>query len=286
MKRVSLFLLCITYLQLYSQTTNQEIVTNNTVIELYKAGLGKTVIISKINTSVCQFDLSTEKLIELKKSGISDEIIDAMLAYKSGNNNSNISPNNQQTQNAVTKGDLPSGIYYCKGSPCELVELEPSVYSQAKTGSGLLTAITYGLAKTKNKATLSGDKANLQIEDSLPAFYFYFDKSQSGNLSGSQQMGWFSAATSPNEFLLVKFTLSSDKKSREVVTGSWNSYEGMTSGIDNAQKISFKHEKVSQGVYKVYLEKAIPKGEYCFMYAGGTTAYGSPLQKVFDFGIK
>jgi hypothetical protein len=61
----------------------------------------------------------------------------------------------------------------------------------------------------------------------------------------------------------------------------------MSSGIDDNNKISFKFEKVSQGVYKVFTEQELEEGEYCFMYAGGTSIYGNaPLQKVYDFGIK
>ena len=86
--------------------------------------------------------------------------------------------------------------------------------------------------------------------------------------------------------MFLLFTLSNNKKSREVVTGSWNSYAGMSSGIDDKYKIAFKYEKVSPGVYKVYTEKPLDAGEYCFMYAGGTATYGTaPLQKVYDFGV-
>ncbi|HYM95075.1 MAG TPA: hypothetical protein VET23_13100, partial [Chitinophagaceae bacterium] len=203
----------------FAQINTPEIVNNKTIIQLQKAGLSKAVIISKINSSVCSFDLSTDQLIGLKKAGIADEVIDAMLKKSS----SSSAGNNENTNiKADSVKVLPSGIYYCKGQPCELVELEPSVYSQAKSGSGILTALTYGIAKTKQKATLSGAKANLQIEDSLPYFYFYFDRAQGGNLNNSSNIMWFSTATSPNEFILVNFTIESNKKSREVVTGSWN----------------------------------------------------------------
>jgi hypothetical protein len=204
--------------------------------------------------------------------------------------NSNETASAQLASNtAVQDNSVESGIYYCKGEPCKLMELEPSVYSQAKMGSGILTGITYGIAKTKMKATLSGSNANMQIEENNPVFYFYFDKNTTNNLgSSSAQNIWFSSATSPNEFMLIKFTESKNKKSREVVTGSFNSYAGLSSGIDDKYKVPFKYEKVSPGVYKVYTEKPLEAGEYCFMYAGGTTlGYGSTvLQKVYDFGVK
>ncbi|MBP6234171.1 MAG: hypothetical protein KA428_13005, partial [Chitinophagaceae bacterium] len=260
----------------FSQTTDT--VTNQTIIQLHKAGLGKDVLKSKIQSSTCNFDLSTEGLIALKKAGIPDEVINTML-NKSNATSTNISTQNNTVASTDTAKNVSPGIYYCKGKPCDLMELEASVYSQAKMGSGLLTSLTYGIAKTKMKATLSGDEANLQVKETSPTFYFYFDKSSSNSFGNNgAQSFWFASATSPNEFLLVKFTAT--KKSREVVTGSWNSYAGMSSGIDDDNKISFKYEKLSQGVYRVYTEQPLKKGEYCFMYAGGTATYGgAPLQK-------
>lgn len=283
MKRFALSMLLVLAFAFSSQAqTKEDTVTNKTVIQLKTAGLSADIIKAKIQGSACRFDFSTDALIALKKANVPDDVITAML----NKSNSTSATTNNQSGSTDTVANVTPGIYYCKGKTCKLTELEASVYSQAKMGSGILTAMTYGAAKTKMKATLSGDKANLQIEERKPVFYFYFDKSSSNNFgNNAAQAFWFASATSPNEFLLVKF--STTKKSREVVTGSWNSYAGMSSGIDDKNKVSFKYEKISQGVYKVYTEQALEDGEYCFMYAGGTAVYGNaPLQKVYDFGIK
>lgn len=279
MLRYTLFLL-VSLVFSFSSEAQTDTVTNKTVIQLKSAGLSSDIIKSKIQGSPCRFDLSTDALIALKKANIPDDVITAMLSK------SNTTTASSQTGAVENETNVTPGIYYCKGQPCKLTELEASVYSQGKMGSGILTAMTYGVAKTKMKATLSGDKANLQVAERKPTFYFYFDKSSSNNFGNNGvQSFWFASATSPNEFLLVKF--STTKKSREVVTGSWNSYAGLSSGIDDKNKVSFKYEKVSQGVYKVFTEQALEEGEYCFMYAGGTAVYGNaPLQKVYDFGIK
>jgi hypothetical protein len=286
MKNFTIILLLLTAFASTTKAQNTtDTVTNKTIIQLKGAGLSDDIIKSKIGNSVCNFDLSTDALITLKKAGIPDDVINAMLTKKNTTSSSTSSVNNPSSSTNTEKSIVP-GIYYCKGKPCDLLELEASVYSQAKAGSGILTSLTYGIAKTKMKATLSGNKANLQVEEINPTFYFHFDKSSSNNFSnnGAQSL-WFASATSPNEFILVKF--STTKKSREVVTGSWSTYSGMSSGIDDDNKIPFKYEKISQGVYKIYTEKPLKKGEYCFMYAGGTATYASaPLQKVYDFGIK
>ena len=174
---------------------------------------------------------------------------------------------------------LSSGIYYLESQTGQYKEIDANMFSQSKQGSGLLTSMTYGLAKTKQKAILSGTKANLQIDADTPSFYFIFDKEKS-SLSETTQ-----SATNPNQFILVKFNITSNKKSRELVTGSYNYYEGGASGIDDSQKIPFKYEKIAQGIYKIYPEQVLPQGEYCFLCTVGTTAGNISAQKVFDFGI-
>ncbi len=267
---------------------NVDSINNDTVLELKTTGFSNEIIKSKIQNSYCNFDLTTKALISLKNAGISDDIITLMLTRVNNVTNIKITDNSKIVEEP-NKGVEP-GVYYCKGMPCNLIELEASVYSQSKTGSGIATALSYGIAKTKAKATLSGASANLILEELKPTFYFYFVRNSGNNFgSAGTSFGWFTSATSPNEFILVKFEVT--KKAREVVTGSWSTYSGMSSGIDDDNKIEFKYEKISPGVYRVYTEKPLVKGQYCFMYAGSssttTTMYGgAPMQKVYDFAIK
>lgn len=152
------------------------------------------------------------------------------------------------------------------------------------------TALTYGIAKTKSKAVLSGPTANLQLPFNAPIFFFVFPKS-SGNIGNEgNQNSWVSNATSPNEFMLIKLRSvnTSRSKSREVVTGSFGTYSGFSSGVPEENKVGFKFEKQSSGVYKLFFEAPLAPGEYAFIHAGGsaTAAGGAPAQKAFDFSIK
>jgi hypothetical protein len=53
--------------------------TNDDILELYKAGVSERVILQKIKSFPTRFDTSTQTLIQLKSSGLSDSIILAML---------------------------------------------------------------------------------------------------------------------------------------------------------------------------------------------------------------
>src|SRR5687767_14443110 len=79
-----------------------EVMTNDEVIALSKAGLNPSIIINKIRTSKTNFDMSTDALIKLKQAGISDEIVTTMLEAKSGKSLSN---NNGNPANVKSAGD-------------------------------------------------------------------------------------------------------------------------------------------------------------------------------------
>jgi tetratricopeptide (TPR) repeat protein len=57
-----------------------EVLSNESITSMVRAGLGEELVIGKIRTSSGQYDLSADALIALKKSGVSDRVIQAMLA--------------------------------------------------------------------------------------------------------------------------------------------------------------------------------------------------------------
>jgi hypothetical protein len=79
-----------------------ETLTNSEIILMTKAGLSEELIARKIADSNAKFDTATEALIELKKSGVADEIIALMLEKKPLNQNVDL-PNadNLQSNNLI-----------------------------------------------------------------------------------------------------------------------------------------------------------------------------------------
>jgi hypothetical protein len=55
---------------------------NEDVIKLAKAGFKDATILKKIGSSSCQFDTSTDALTQLKKSGVSEAVVEAMMDAK------------------------------------------------------------------------------------------------------------------------------------------------------------------------------------------------------------
>jgi hypothetical protein len=280
----------------YAQAATDTL-TNKSVLDLKSAGLGTDVIKAKIVTSPCNFDLTTNGLIALKQAGLTDDVISmmvgktsqastvqAMMAAAANKGRPAYQDANGQSSTNSASAKIEAGIYYSKTGEEKPTELEASVYSQSKRGAGVLGSLTGGIAKTKMTSTVNGGNANLQITETRPVFLFYFDKNNANNSSFGSSNVWLSSATSPNEFILVKF--NSGKKSREVVTGSYGTYSGMSSGIDDNNKVSFKYEKLAPGQYRVYFEEPLKQGEYGFMFANGAASSLGTMQKVYDFGVK
>src|SRR5215470_12104107 len=58
----------------------QETLTNQSIVEMLRAGLSERVVIAKIHASPSSFDTSTDALIALKKNGVSEKVIEAMMS--------------------------------------------------------------------------------------------------------------------------------------------------------------------------------------------------------------
>lgn len=255
-----------------------ETLTNKEVITLTKIGLEPSVIISKIQASNTSFDVSTDGLIDLTNNGVPAEVIKAMM--KAEQQTAIAEANQQDLDNPLTH--RATGIYYY--NPGEetkkMRRVDPNVVSTSQAGGvgvSIAGAVTRGLANEKLKSSLSGRESRLQVWETNPVFYFYFE-----NNSNPHADSWFFAtATSPNEFVLVE--LDAKKDSREFVVARGNAF-GNSMGIPDKQKVPFDYEEVEQGIYKVFFKEPLRKGEYCFLYASSMPSHYSN-DKVFDFGV-
>jgi len=69
--------------------TAQEILTNDSVIKLVKAGFSEDVVVASINSKPGQYDTSTDGLIALKTAGAGEKVISAIIAKASSPSPSN-----------------------------------------------------------------------------------------------------------------------------------------------------------------------------------------------------
>lgn len=270
--------------------SRDEVLTNETVIAMTKAGFGVPVIVAKIRSSLPDFKLTMADMVKLKQEGVPDAVIEEMLHSSQPGTDGSGTPSKDKAKTDPNDPATPheAGVYVLKESEGrqQLIQLEASVYSQSKSGGFFKSAMTYGIAKIKSKAVLAGDHAQAQFDMARPTFYFYFEVTNSG-LSNSGNV-WQGASSSPNEFVLVKTEVK--KNSRELVVGQMNAFGAQSGALDKYLQ-AFDYEKIAPGIYKVTPKANLTDGEYCFFYGGsaamptyGMGSVGSP--KVFDFGIR
>lgn len=71
---------CAASLSLYAQQSPEAPLTNTAVIKLVRAGFKEKTVIAIIHSRANRFNLDPDRLIELKRNGVSENIILAMLA--------------------------------------------------------------------------------------------------------------------------------------------------------------------------------------------------------------
>jgi len=129
---LSLFILATP--RIHSQSTLESDVDNSRVIEMSHKGLGDDVIIARIKASATKFNLSDDDLAALKKAGVSDSVVAAMI---------------QSTQ-------LTSPKVAIDGNPVEVRTI-----GEQKVGGRLGHAVSFGIMSVKNKAYLQGQHASV-----------------------------------------------------------------------------------------------------------------------------
>jgi hypothetical protein len=261
----------------------EDVVTNQTVLDMVGAKLPADVIVTKIQTSKTNFDLSTDALVKLNQSSVPSDVIKAMMQKSSAPAPAaNAAPEPTDPNDPNAWHDPGIYIYTSNGRERKLILLEPTVYSQGKSGGHFASAMTYGIAKVKWKAVVRNAHANVKIGDPHASFYFYFEEKGAG-LSHPQ----FGGTSTPNEFTLLKFDVKSDE--RETTVMKANAF-GSSAGTDDKANIPFSFEKLKPGIYKVSSKQPLSPGEYCFLGAGiggGAFAPGAAqANRLFDFSVE
>jgi len=130
---IGLILFCGTQVAL-SQSSLESDVDNARIIDMTYKGLGDDVIIARIKASATKFALSDDDLASLKKAGVSDAVVAAMI---------------QSTQLTIPKVMID-------GNPVEVRTI-----GEQKLGGRLGHVVSLGIKSEKNKAYLQGQHASL-----------------------------------------------------------------------------------------------------------------------------
>ena len=246
-----------------------EVFGNDSVIALTKAGLGADVLLSKIASLPCSYDVSTEGIMRLKGAGVENPVIAAMVDRCTGAS---------KAQGAVVAGSDPSvkrppGLYVDlgNGSTRDLVRVRPTNANGGRiTGNGSL------LFPLRTLLSVPRAMAQIVAGSAQPTFYFYFetDDAKVGDFGTSRTI----SAQSPAEFTLVR--LKPKDGQREITVGKQKMFGG-TIGLDPKDSIHFSTEEIGDGIFAVRPGAPLAAGEYGFVLRSGSEAY-----QVFDFQVR
>jgi hypothetical protein len=232
----------------------QEVLTNDSVIQMIKAGLPEAVVIAKIKSTATKFDLKTDSLVNLKKAGVSDKVLEAMVAAGSGS---------APTTGAMPAPPAPAVAAGALKNTDVIYQLVSGKYVELfATSANLETNMAF--FQSKSEVVLEGKRAQYRTTDKQPVF-----------------LSTYSSTDAP----LVRLKQGDDHNDRnlKIGSGAFMPFGGTQKmGVRNEDKIPVTIERDPRGFYKVTPSAALPPGEYGFILA---TGFGAGSGKIYDFGV-
>jgi hypothetical protein len=226
----------------------QEVLTNESVVEMVKAGLSERVIIAKIRNNPTKFDTQTDALIALKENGVPEKVIEAIMS--------------------PSASSAPAGSV-AMAPPPAASPARPTVYQIV--GGKEVELVAAGSEVQRNNArysrstevVIAGNKAKVRTAERQPVFVL---------------------TTPPSEMPLVKLDPGKNDRNLKVGSGSRVPYGGSTStrGIRGEDMIEVDAERDSRGFYWVKPRAPLAPGEYGFVATRGGSPMGSSIH---DFGV-
>jgi hypothetical protein len=232
----------------------QEVLSNDSVIAMKKAGLSDAVILAKIRSSQAKFDTSTQALVALKQAGLPDAVIEAMVAH-AGPARPGAAPSTAAVPRGSTTGP-PQGreaIFHVRGG--QYVEMVPAIAS---------VETNFQVFSSKSELVLKGRKASFRVDDRQPVFF---------------------SAWAPNEAPLVRLKPGDkhDDRNLKFSSGAFMPYGGtQKTGVRSEDIIDVESEKDTGGLYRLKPREPLKAGEYGFIITSG---FGGGGGKIYDFGI-
>jgi hypothetical protein len=163
----------------------QQPLDNDAIIKLARAGLSDEQIITTINGSAGNYDISTDGLIALKAAKVGDRVVAAMVVKASGpgaspasGNGSAAGPGGAYSPAAGSAGTEPSrlpagidgvGVYYKDRSGAWVAMLPEIVNFQSTGASKLKNIASAGIMKGDLNGRIEGSRARLNA--TLPVVF-------------------------------------------------------------------------------------------------------------------
>ena len=231
--------------------SSAEILTNDKVTAMIKAGLPSSVIVNKIRMSKTNFNTSTDELIRLKQENVAEEVINAMINPAAAV----LSP----TEGSGYPKEI--GVYLKKNN--EWIEVQPEVVNW-KTGGVLKSMASLGVVKGDVNGHVEGNQSRTRMG---PQIEFIVIAAEGVSIS---------------EYQLLKLNQHTDNREFRTVTGGvFHAKGGATRDM-----VAFEGQKLAARTFSVTLN-GLKAGEYGFLPPGVLTQVSgaATLGKMYTFGV-
>ena len=234
----------------------QETLTNQSVVEMVKAGLSERVIIAKIRTSPTQFDTSTDALIALKKSGVSEKVIEAIMSPTAS-----AAPSATPAAPTVATAPPPAAGHAPSRLTVFLVVGGKEIELSASGGEVQRNRTPYSRS---TELVIAGNKAKNRTPERQPVFV---------------------VTSEPGEMPLVRLDPGKSDRNLKIGSGSRVPYGGSTSsrGLRSEDMIEVSAERDSRGFYRIKPRAPLAPGEYGFVSSRGGSV--NAASTIYDFGV-
>jgi hypothetical protein len=257
-----------------AQVAGEEVLTNDSILEMVRAGVPEGAIVAKIRSSQAKFDVGTQTLISLKQAGVPDKVIEAMVAQPAQAASPAPPAASAPPQPRLSAGQVPPGVVL---PPAALEALQRrgtrgAVYhvigerqvELTPMGAEMQTNSNFFTGSQTRELVLPGQKAGYRTPERQPVFLISY---------------------SPSEMALVRLKPGSDDRNLKFGSFSKSPFVGTTQrqGVRTQDRIEIEAERDATGFYRVRPRKPLEPGEYGFIHTLGFA--GAWSGSVHDFGV-
>ena len=241
----------------------QEILTNESILKLCKAGLGEDTIVGMVKGQPSKFSLNSDDIIALKDGGVTEKVLTAMVVKGAGEVGPKVDvPKPDST--LMTKDGilLPDelGVYRLKDG--KYVSITPELLNlRTARGAQLLVGIA-AAAKLNGWVTQQHSQTHLGPDTDFVV------KLPEG--------------TDPAEYVCLKFEVKSDRREVELARGRIN----MSTGTQRSA-VPFSSEKLAKQIYRLKFGGAFKGGEYGLLPPGAQiSSNAASAGKIYTFMVE
>jgi hypothetical protein len=237
----------------------QEVMTNETVIQMVKAGFSESVILAKMRSSQTKFDTRTDALIELKKAGVPEKVMQMIVSGGAPPASAPAAAASAAPASAMAtpapQGGRRGPIYHVSGGKqVELIGTSGDIETSRAPFSG-----------RKTELVIAGNKAKYRTADRQPVFL---------------------TSAEPADVVLVKLDPGKNDRNLRISGSSYvGPYAGSVSqkGIRSEDRVDFEAERDQRGFTRIRPRAPLAPGEFAFVFT--RTSGTMPQGVLYDFGV-